>query len=110
MFSREIFADRLKQLRANAGLSCVALGNEVSVSAPYITQLEKGLRSPSVEILTSLAEFFNVSTDYLLCNDTQQPNTDPLFKQVQQLDLKQRSDVAQYIAFVLSKNQPKDDA
>lgn len=110
MFLRQTFAERLSAIRHAHKLTASELAKDCGLSQSSISSMELGTRSPSIEVICTIADYFNVSVDYLLGNDTQQPNTDPLFKQVQQLDLKQRSDVAQYIAFVLSKNQPKDDA
>lgn len=109
MFSREIFADRLKQLRANAGLSCASLGNEVGVTSASITQLEKGQRSPSVELLTSLAEFFNVSTDYLIGRDRTEPTQEEamLHTQLIGLSTKDQREVIRYSKYI--KLHPLDD-
>lgn len=57
--------DRLKELRTMKGLSQVALAEALGVSKSIIGAYETGDRKPSYEILEELADFFNVSMDYL---------------------------------------------
>ncbi|PNL99928.1 helix-turn-helix domain-containing protein [Streptococcus mutans] len=61
-----MFPKRLKQLRLEAGLTQKEIANHFQTSPQSYAQWEKGLRTPSSESLKKLANFFNVSTDYLL--------------------------------------------
>ncbi|HEM3485240.1 TPA: helix-turn-helix domain-containing protein [Streptococcus suis] len=63
-----MFSERLKQLRKEAGLTQKNIADNFNTSPQSYAQWEKGLRSPSKESLEKLADFFNVSTDYLLGN------------------------------------------
>lgn len=63
---RENFASRLSSLRADVGLSQKAVADILGVSAPAVTMLEKAKRSPSFEVLCALADYFDVSLDYLV--------------------------------------------
>lgn len=62
----EKFAERLKLLREEHGLSQDKLGKEIGVSRYAIYTYEKGKASPTVEGLVMLADYFDVTTDYLL--------------------------------------------
>ncbi len=62
----EIFAERLKELREEKGISLKALGNAIGVSDIAISRWENLKRVPNIEVLALLADFFNVTTDYLL--------------------------------------------
>lgn len=57
---------RVRRRREQKGLSQQALGRRVDVSQPYIARLEAGLRSPSVETLSRIADVLDVPTDLLL--------------------------------------------
>lgn len=59
------FKDRLKELRLAKGLSQVALADALGVSKSIIGAYETGDRKPSYEAQEELADFFNVSIDYL---------------------------------------------
>lgn len=61
-----IFKDRLKELRKQAKLQQKELGEQIGLSANAISMIETGNRETSFEKLVMLAEFFHVSTDYLL--------------------------------------------
>lgn len=60
------FATRLKELRSAHGLSQDALGKIAGVSRYAVYTYEKGKAFPTVEGLTALADYFDVTTDYLL--------------------------------------------
>ena len=60
------FGDRLKELRENQGLSQEKLAKKTGISNSHISLIERKQRQPGIDTLISLANFFNVSTDYLL--------------------------------------------
>ena len=62
---RKLFSERLAVLRKEKGVSLAALGEYLSVTDEAVRLLEKGKRSPSFEVLLSLADYFNVSLDFL---------------------------------------------
>lgn len=58
---------RLKELRVRKGESLQDVADAVKASKPHIWELEKGeSRNPSLELLKSLAEHFDVTVSYLL--------------------------------------------
>ena len=61
-----MFSIRLKELRMNRGLSQRELAVIFKVSTGTVGNWEVGTREPDFNTLVNLAEFFNVSTDYLL--------------------------------------------
>ena len=65
---RKNFSERLCSLRKQKGVSLKKLGEYLGVTDEAIRLLEKGKRSPSFEILYSLANYFDVPVDYLLGN------------------------------------------
>lgn len=60
------FSLRLKEERLKLHLSQEALSKKLGFAHNYINQLERGKRTPSINALICLSEFFGVSTDYLL--------------------------------------------
>ncbi|HEM3666834.1 TPA: helix-turn-helix domain-containing protein [Streptococcus suis] len=63
-----MFAERLKQLRKEAGLTQKSIADHFNIKQPTYSQWEQGKRGPSDDTLQRFASFFNVSTDYLLGN------------------------------------------
>ena len=66
MENRKFFSERLAQLRITKGLSMSALGELLGVSDEAVRLMERGKRSPSFEVLISIATYFDVSLDYLV--------------------------------------------
>ena len=57
---------RLKELRENIGITQKQLSEETGMSFQSISFYEHGEREPGVKALISLADYFNVSIDYLV--------------------------------------------
>ena len=60
------FSQRIYELRKQRGLSQKEIGEAVGLSHKAISTIESGSRSTTIEKLVLLADFFGVSTDYLL--------------------------------------------
>lgn len=58
--------NRLKLLREERGLFQKDIATLLNVSIPAVNQYESGKRDMSTETVVKLAEYFGVSTDYLL--------------------------------------------
>jgi len=52
----------IRELRKNARISLRQLADQAGVSNPYLSQIERGLRKPSAEVLQQLANALRVST------------------------------------------------
>lgn len=57
---------RLKKLRNEMKITQEELGKEINVTKVSISGYENGNRSPDTETLQRIANYFNVSVDYLL--------------------------------------------
>jgi transcriptional regulator with XRE-family HTH domain len=55
----------LKEQRNNAQLSIRQLAEAAGVSNPYLSQIERGLRRPSAEILQQIANALRISAEQL---------------------------------------------
>ena len=58
--------NRIKLLREQHGIEQKQLAHDLGVSQPTISCLENGSKQPSSKSVYKLADYFNVSTDYLL--------------------------------------------
>ena len=58
--------ERLQQKRSSMKLSQKEVANAVGVNPSVISNYENGKRTPSVEVLMSLASLYHCSVDYLL--------------------------------------------
>lgn len=66
MNHNEVFRARLLKLRENAQLTQAELSKQSGVSRTCIRGLESGQSGPRADSLVKLADYFQVTTDYLL--------------------------------------------
>ena len=65
MFSKELFAQRLRNLRTSSNTTVASLCDAVGVTKSAISRFEHGKDNPNCNTLCALADYFNVSLDYL---------------------------------------------
>ncbi len=68
------FSTHLKSLRQSKNLTQKQLATEINASERGIQNYEAGVRKPTYDILISLADYFDVSIDYLV-GRTDNPNS-----------------------------------
>ncbi len=61
----ENLGDYLREQRVAASLSVRQLAEQAGVSNPYLSQIERGLRRPSAEVLQQLAKALRISAETL---------------------------------------------
>jgi transcriptional regulator with XRE-family HTH domain len=79
----------LREQRRNAKLSLRQLADAAGVSNPYLSQIERGLRKPSADILQQLARALRISAE-------------TLYVQAGILDERERDDLLQVPAAILA--------
>lgn len=61
-----MFSIRLKELREESGLSQYSFAAKLGIAQSTVGNWEAGKREPNLDMIGRLADFFKVSTDYLL--------------------------------------------
>lgn len=61
-----MLSENIRKLRMLRSISQVELAHSLNVSKQCVSNWENDYIQPSIEMLLKIAEFFNVSTDYLL--------------------------------------------
>jgi transcriptional regulator with XRE-family HTH domain len=61
----ESLGDYLREQRVSARLSLRQLAEQAGVSNPYLSQIERGLRRPSADVLQQLAKALRISAEQL---------------------------------------------
>ena len=59
--------NNLKMLRKNKGYTQIAVQMKTGIEQALLSKFENGERTPPTETLVRLADFYNVSIDYILC-------------------------------------------
>ena len=63
----DIMKNNLKSLRKEKGYTQIALQMKTGIEQALLSKFENGERVPPTETLIKLAEFYDVSIDYILC-------------------------------------------
>lgn len=66
-----MLGENIRKLRQDRGIGQLELGRRVGASKQSISNWENGNIMPSIDLLLRLADFFGVSTDYLLGREGQ---------------------------------------
>lgn len=67
-----MFANRIKNLRCSKEMNQVQLAEKLGVKKQSISNWENDNIMPSIDMLIRIADFFHVTTDYLLGRDVQE--------------------------------------
>lgn len=109
------FGERLRSLREEKKITQKELAKLFKIAESTVSMYERGEREPNFEIVNKIANFFNVSTDYLLgrTDDPTPPrkSKDPFsdlpkdaqifFKDFDKLSDEDKKKVAEHIKFLL---------
>lgn len=94
-----MFGDITKKLRLSYNLSQVQLADSLNVSKQTVSNWENNNILPSIEMLVKIADFFSVSTDFLLERDFR------TYIDVTGLSTEHRAHVQQIINDILEKRK-----
>lgn len=60
------FSDKIRLLRISKSMNQKELAKTVGISQPFLSDIEKGKRKPSIDVLQKLCDALSCSADYLL--------------------------------------------
>jgi len=104
------FAENLKKYRTAKGISQEEMAKLIGVHSTHLSRYERGLSSPSIEVVTKISEVLEVAVDTLIFGDHSEQSEQSiedrelldLFKKVQSFNHKQKDTVKDLIsAFIL---------
>lgn len=73
------FGNTLKKLRNDRNISALKLSEDLNIHRGSLSNWETGKRKPDSEMLLKIANYFNVSVDYLLGNQNEKADDTDLF-------------------------------
>ena len=111
-----MFRIRLKEVREKANMSQKELADKLSVSQSTVGNWESGMREPNFDTIKKIAEFFDVTVDYLLGRTDDPKYSNPLDKELEGVDFAlwgeikdlndaQKQDILDYIRFKKSQSR-----
>ncbi|EAC6601569.1 helix-turn-helix transcriptional regulator [Listeria monocytogenes] len=100
-----MFGNRLSELRKKKGISQYKLADELGFSRGQIANYEQGSREPDYSTLLKIAEYFDVTTDYLLGKEAFD-NSDLLAAHIDDdLTEDERIEIEKYLKFIRSQRE-----
>ena len=105
--------NRLRFLRSEKGLTVRQVGDILNISYPTITNIENDKRGFSDEMLIAIADYFQVSTDYLL-GKSDIRNVDDidldaieygLFSEIKEMSPEMKEQIINYARFLKSQSK-----
>ena len=111
-----IFFDQLKKICLDRGTTPTALCKALGLSTALPTNWKNG-REPNSSTLQRIADYFGVSTDYLLGKEdtpsrvdvTFTPKEAELVRRMQDLDDDQAQQLLEYMEFLIAQRKKKKD-
>lgn len=115
IFDKEALKRRIGEARNRKGINQAELAELAGVTPAAISQIEKGLRVPTIPVLHRIANVLGVSLDYLsgktdkieLEDLLQQDEVKEFFRGFQSLDPHDQQTILKNIEFLKSKSMEK---
>jgi len=98
--TKENIGRRIREARTKRGMTQEQLAERTDITIVYLSELERGLKLPSLTVFVSIAETLHVSTDSLLRDDLESGKEyiyDDLTRKLERLSPKQRVAVSEII-------------
>ena len=105
------FREILKDLRKNLNLGQVELGKKIGYTGTSVSRWERGEQDPTLAALIAMANFFNVTIDYLAGRENEDftktfntPNNPTAMHLFALLEKNAQAEVIGYMKGLLKKN------
>lgn len=79
--------NRFRECREASGLTQKYVALTLGVKGPSVSNWESGKTTPTTENIAALAKLYNVSVDYLLGRDEEQPQAAPKYSTDQRKEI-----------------------
>jgi transcriptional regulator with XRE-family HTH domain len=63
------FTQKLSELMSKNNITAYKINKDVGISKTLVSDYQKGFKKPTIDNLVKVADYFNVSVDYLLGRD-----------------------------------------
>jgi transcriptional regulator with XRE-family HTH domain len=96
----------LKNLRKEKNLSQETLSNDLNIPRATLASWESGNRNPELSTMISIAEYFNVSIDYLV-GRTEIRNLDLIYNAKSKLDIigAEDTELLEFVEMLFTNNE-----
>lgn len=103
-----MLGDKIKTLRKKRNLTQVELAKKLTIAQSTLGMIESNQREGSKKTLKKLADFFDVTVDYLLSSDDDIPTAIEEENNIE-LNNRDKKDIAKDLDMLMSKLDKKED-
>lgn len=96
--------NKIRELRINKNISQLELAKLLNTSQQTISYYEQGKRDPDTNTLLFLSEYFGVSIDYILGNESQDIITEQIMLEYNSLSEESKRDFQKYLELLKIKD------
>ena len=103
-----MFSNRLKQLRKQYNMTQAELAKALNIGTSTIAMYENNIRKPSYKMLLKMADFFDVSIDYMAGEKEDFQTIDGVTNIVNilsKLDTDEQQQIIDFIQFIANKKR-----
>ena len=109
-----VFAETVKKLRTESGLSLRELSAAVGISHNNLSCYENGVVAPTLEMVVKLAKYFDLPVDSFVYGDTlrsdiKDPELRSLVKEIDDMKRKDRDLVKRYLKTVVRNRAEREE-
>lgn len=101
-----LLGKRIKEARAKAELTQEELAEKANIAVNYLSEIERGVKMPSLPSFVALAQALGVSADALLCDELETASkihaNNEISEKLDQLTPKQRATAVQILEAFIS--------
>ncbi len=114
MRSMSMFAETLKRLRTDSGLSLRELSAAVGISHNNLSCYENGVVAPTLEMVVKLSRYFDLPVDSFVYGESltsgiNDPELRSLVKQIDEMHRKDRDLVKRYLKTVIRNRAEREE-
>ena len=98
--NKDLIGKRIREARHKKKMTQEQLAEKAEITVVYLSELERGIKLPSLTVFVAIADALHVSTDSLLRDDLESGKEyiyDDLTKKLERLSPKQRIAVSEII-------------
>ena len=102
-----VFGNRMKELRQKNNVTLDKLADKINSTKATLSRYENDKRTPDIDFIYKIAEYFNVTTDYLL-GRTDDPNICVIREEALPFELQGKVDAIEIVQDALDKGISKE--
>ena len=100
-----MFRERLRNIREGLGISQTQMADKLGIAVTTYRNYENTSREPNYDILKNIAKILNISTDYLLGNESENGYINTISVKCSKLSEQSKNELNNFIDYLIYKEK-----